>query len=150
VSISFLQPHMQHYNLLNLLNVIHFKSLKVHHYIFLQMCSSLSVKIFGEETAVFCCCICCYMYKSSQCACVFELWVVFSIVVCCAACLVREQDTTKKWEAWRMLVKTAKPLVRMFLEKYRKINSNKKHIGYWPCDRLIPRPRSHTKCLQDS
>jgi hypothetical protein len=131
--------------------VIHFKSLKVHNYLFRPLWSSSVVKISGPGN----CClllllmllikvywmrICVWVgglcslllcvvllvlfsnaYKSSRCACVFELvgcvlsccvlccmscsrmhmspldahaclswWVVFSLVVCCAACLVLE------------------------------------------------------------
>jgi hypothetical protein len=38
---------------------INFKHLKVHHCMFQPMWSSSGVKIFGEETAVFSCCLCC-------------------------------------------------------------------------------------------
>jgi hypothetical protein len=54
VLISFLQSHMQHYVLWYLLKVVHFKSLKVHHYLFQEMWSSLGVRIFLARKLLSC------------------------------------------------------------------------------------------------
>jgi hypothetical protein len=51
VSISFLQSQVQQYILQNLLKVIHFKILKVHHYIFRQI-RSKHVAIKGKPIPV--------------------------------------------------------------------------------------------------
>jgi hypothetical protein len=65
---------------------VKFIYLKVHHYMFRPIWSWSGVKIFGEETAVFCCCLC-YSLDARACS---SWWVVFSLVVFCAACLVFE------------------------------------------------------------
>jgi hypothetical protein len=47
------------------------------------------LKLVGEETATFCSCLCCYISPLDVHACL-SWWVVFSPVLCCAACLVLE------------------------------------------------------------
>jgi hypothetical protein len=51
VSITFLQPRVQHYVLQNVLKVIHFKIVKVHHYIF-RIIWSKHVAIKGKPIPV--------------------------------------------------------------------------------------------------
>jgi hypothetical protein len=72
-------------------------TLKVCHCIFQPMWSSSGVKIIGQGNCCLLLLLMFLIYESAQCACVFELVVVFLPIICCSACLIseniRKQDT---------------------------------------------------------